>query len=169
MSSNYISSTLLRDETIVYIARPHWIIFLPSLMVLGFSIFLYYYTPSLDVFKFLVWKQWRMYQVLGFILLCAGVIWYLRSYIQYVTSEYGVTNKRILMKTGWIRRNALEIFLKKIESIDVDQTITGRVLNYGTLVIVGTGGTRDSYFYVPRPLWFRKCVQQQADLVKGEE
>ena len=89
-------------------------------------------------------------------------IW-IKTYIFYRCSEYGITNKRVLMKTGWIQRNSLEMFLDKIEAIHVDQTVLGRLLGYGTLMIVGTGGSRDPFVNVPRPLHFRKMVQQEID------
>jgi uncharacterized membrane protein YdbT with pleckstrin-like domain len=94
-----------------------------------------------------------------------GAYWLLMAYIKYRTSEFGITDKRVLMKTGFVSRNSLEIFLRKLEAINVNQTVTGRILNYGTLVIIGTGGTEDFYFNVPDPLNFRKRVQQQADLL----
>ena len=77
------------------------------------------------------------------------------SYITYISSEYGITNKRVLMRYKINRRNSLEIFLNKIESINVRQSILGRILNYGTIIVSGTGGSKDPFPYVPNPLEFR--------------
>ena len=67
------------------------------------------------------------------------------------------------MKTGLIQRYSLELFLDKIEAIYVDQTILGRLLNYGVIIVVGTGGSKDLFTNVPNPLEFRRMVQQQID------
>ena len=68
-----------------------------------------------------------------------------------------------MLKTGWINTNSLELFIDKIEAIYVDQTILGRILNYGTLRIVGTGGTQDPFPFIPSPLAFRKMALEQVD------
>ena len=59
--------------------------------------------------------------------------------------EFVVTNKRVIVKTGLISRRTLEMNLNKIESVNVDQSILGRLLNYGTITIIGTGGTKESF------------------------
>lgn len=68
-----------------------------------------------------------------------GVYWLILTHITHWTSEYGITDKRVIMKKGWIQRNSFEIFLYRLENVDIHQTITGGILNYGTLVITGMG------------------------------
>ena len=77
------------------------------------------------------------------------------------TSEFAITNKRVIMKVGLIRRKALEMNLSKIESVNVDQTIMGRILGYGTITIIGTGGTRESFHRISKPMEFRRVFQEQ--------
>ncbi len=67
------------------------------------------------------------------------------------------------MKMGWISRDAFETFLERIEGTRVDQSILGRILNYGTLIVVGTGGTHDAFPFVPSVLQFRHRLQQAMD------
>jgi len=86
--------------------------------------------------------------------------------VNYFSSEFGVTNKRIVMKTGFIRRKTLELLLKNTESINVEQGYFGRMLNFGTVRITGTGGTLHPYNKIPSPLTFRWKVQEQIDAVK---
>ena len=81
--------------------------------------------------------------------------------VEYVTSEFAVTNKRVIMKTGWISRQVLELNLHKIESVNVDQSLLGRLLGYGTITIIGTGGTRETFDRIAHPLAFRKAFQEQ--------
>jgi len=78
------------------------------------------------------------------------------------TSEFAITNKRVIMKVGLIRRKALEMNLSKVESVNVDQTIMGRILGYGTITIIGTGGTRESFRSISKPMEFRRVFQEQG-------
>ncbi|MEI6679093.1 MAG: PH domain-containing protein [Mariniphaga sp.] len=76
------------------------------------------------------------------------------------TDEFAVTNRRVIVKTGLISRRTLEMNLSKIESVNVDQSIFGRILGYGTITIIGTGGTRESFPDISDPLKFRKKFQE---------
>ena len=76
------------------------------------------------------------------------------------TDEFAVTNRRVIVKTGLISRRTLEMNLNKIESVNVDQSIFGRMLGYGTITIIGTGGTRESFPDISNPLKFRKKFQE---------
>lgn len=81
--------------------------------------------------------------------------------IDYWTSEFAVTNKRVIMKMGWISRRVLELNLHKIESVNVDQSLLGRLLGYGTITVIGTGGSRETFNRIAHPLAFRKAFQEQ--------
>ena len=76
--------------------------------------------------------------------------------IKQSTSEFVITGKCIIIKTGFISRNTLEMNLTKIESVNVDQGILGRILGYGTITIIGTGGTKESFHDISKPLLFRR-------------
>ena len=83
--------------------------------------------------------------------------------IDYYTSEFVITNKRLMIKTGFISRNTFEMNHSKIESINVIQSIPGRILGYGTLIIMGTGSTREPFAAIRDPLTFRrKFLEQQG-------
>lgn len=161
----YIQNTILKNEKLVYWARPHWIIFAPAAISILLALILISYGPALlgSLAYFQLFGLY-FYQLFAILVILFGIYNIISAYINYQTSEYGITDKRILMKTGWIQRNSLEVFLDKIEAVRVGQSILGRILNYGTLIIVGTGGTEDPFFNIPDPLSFRKQVQQQIDL-----
>jgi uncharacterized membrane protein YdbT with pleckstrin-like domain len=72
------------------------------------------------------------------------------------TTELVITNRRIIAKFGLISRYTIEINLPKVESISVSQSILGRMLDYGNLQIVGTGGTKEPILYISQPLMFRR-------------
>jgi uncharacterized membrane protein YdbT with pleckstrin-like domain len=80
--------------------------------------------------------------------------------LQRVLSEFVITNRRIIIKEGFIARSTFEMNLSKIESVNVDQTVSGRILNYGSITIIGTGGTKESFHNISRPLSFRKAFQE---------
>ena len=81
--------------------------------------------------------------------------------VEYWTSEFAITNKRVIVKEGLIYRETLELNLQRVESVSVDQSLFGRMLGYGTLTIIGTGGTRETFHRIAHPLEFRKAVQEQ--------
>jgi uncharacterized membrane protein YdbT with pleckstrin-like domain len=81
--------------------------------------------------------------------------------IAFYTSEFAITNKRLMIKTGLISRHTFEMNLSKIESINVNQSILGRILGYGTIMIMGTGSTREPFAAIRDPLTFRKKFLEQ--------
>jgi uncharacterized membrane protein YdbT with pleckstrin-like domain len=83
------------------------------------------------------------------------------SILRYATSDFAVTDKRVLARIGILDRQSAETLLSKIEAIGVEQGLTGRLLGYGTLTITGTGGTRETIERVARPFEFRRQVQSQ--------
>ena len=111
---------------------------------------------------------YRIHTIISLGVLVVAIIHALQALIFYTTSEYGVTSRRIVMKIGWIRRHSIEIFLEKVEALMVDQSMLGRLLGYGSITIVGTGGTQDPFKFVPNPLTFRDRAKQQVDVVEKD-
>ena len=99
--------------------------------------------------------HWRIY----FTFRAIFTLW-ISPIIRQATSEFVITNKRVIVKVGLIRRKTLEMNLQKIESVNVEQSIMGRILGYGTVTIVGTGGTKESFTDIKRPLMFRRKFQE---------
>lgn len=146
---SYIDNNLLLNEKVIYRSQPHWIVFGPALIWLVIAIiFLYLRDPLLVP--------------LGYLALFITIYQGLRATILFLTTEYGITNKRVLVKFGFIRRTILEIVLRRIEGVQVEQSVLGRLLGYGTVIICGTGGTRDPVYRVVDPLRFHRIVQEQV-------
>jgi uncharacterized membrane protein YdbT with pleckstrin-like domain len=82
--------------------------------------------------------------------------------IAYLTSEFGVTSKRVIVKVGLVQRQTLELLLRQVEAISVDQSIMGRVFNYGSVTLSGTGGVRGVFHNIAAPLDFRRKIQSQT-------
>jgi uncharacterized membrane protein YdbT with pleckstrin-like domain len=90
-----------------------------------------------------------------------GLVLGVHPLLIYLTSEYAVTDRRVLIKVGLVQRRSMETLLSKIEAIEVDQTLAGRLIDFGTIIVTGTGGTREAFEYVADPLEFRRQVQSQ--------
>lgn len=76
------------------------------------------------------------------------------------SDEFVVTNKRIICKTGLFKRNTFEMNLNKIETVNVDQSVFARLFGYGTITIIGTGGTKESFPDIAHATEFRKKFQE---------
>jgi uncharacterized membrane protein YdbT with pleckstrin-like domain len=135
--ASYVDSTLLSGETVLYRARI-------SLWSVAHLIFF------------------------GILLLVVGVglVFLVWAWIRYKTTECAVTDKRIIAKTGLISRNTTELFLDKVESLHVEQSVAGRILDFGTITIHGTGTTTEPIKSISSPLVLRKQFMQAADLYR---
>jgi uncharacterized membrane protein YdbT with pleckstrin-like domain len=118
---SYVNKHLIKDETVAYETKLHWVIFF-SLK----SIF------TLTIYAWM--KRWL--------------------------SEFVITNRRVVIKTGFISRRTFEMNLSKIETVNVDQSVMGRILNYGSITIIGTGGTKETFHDIAKPMAFRKAFQE---------
>jgi len=98
-----------------------------------------------------------------FVSLKALLTLFILPLIERATSEFAVTNRRVIIKVGLISRRTVELKLEKIESIGVDQSIPGRIFGYGTIVVKGTGGTNEPFRGIARPLEFRKAVNEASE------
>lgn len=164
---SYIDQTLMGDEEVIYRTKPHWIIFGTSLGWMFLAILILFLGPRYNFANIPVYSNYTLTDVLGVIVLLIALISSLFAFITYQTSEYGITNRRILMKVGFIGRLSLEILLQRVEGIQVIQTITGRILGYGSIIIIGTGGSQDPFPNIPDPLTFRRYAQQQLEQLHG--
>src|SRR5215216_4119200 len=147
---SYLDDHLLDGERIVYRARLHWTIFLRSILLLllgaALGVILYRYQPD--------------YWWAGAILAGIGLLLAIPPFIRYSSTEYAVTNKRLLSKVGFVERESDETLLSKIEAVAVDQGIVGRMFGFGTLT--GTGGTEEPFPRISDPLEFRRQIQSQV-------
>lgn len=80
--------------------------------------------------------------------------------IQILTDEFVVTNRRIIVKRGLLNHYTLEMDISRVETVNVRQSIFGRILGYGCITIIGTGGTRESFYSISSPLQFRRSFME---------
>lgn len=88
------------------------------------------------------------------------------SFIERYFTEYAVTSQGVLVKRGIIRRKVSRISIKKIEGVELRQTILGRILNYGTIVVRGTGSDSVVFYLVGSPVSFQGLINDQIDILK---
>ena len=139
----YIDSNLLPGETVVQRARLHWIVFLKAAAVVAVGLGLLVIEP----------------RTIGLIVIGIGLVMMVPPLIARTSSEFGVTSKRVIIKVGLIQRRTLELLIRQVEAISVDQSLTGRIFNFGTITLSGTGGVRETFHNISNPLEFRRSIQ----------
>ncbi|MGJ4968857.1 PH domain-containing protein [Bradyrhizobium sp. HKCCYLRH1073] len=151
--ARYIDEILQPGEKVLYSTNAHWMFYLPAI------------GAWIVVFGLLVLSRMTVNDNL--VLLClatAAVIafvalyWTVRAWFHRLTTETDVTNRRVVHKTGFIKRRTFEMALDKVESVDVNQTIMGRVLNYGDVTILGVGEGKETISTIAEPLAFRNAI-----------
>lgn len=103
------------------------------------------------------------YVIVGFFLLPIfgfGLIIWITAFIRYKTTELAITDKKIIAKFGFIRRDTIEILLSKIESIQVKQSIFGRIFDYGSIIVSGAGNPQAPVPGIDNPIKFRKIFME---------
>jgi len=160
----YIDRNLTAGETVVYETRLHWIVMLRSIIqaiiaVLLAGGILYYAFSSTAAPD----DQMHLMEGGAAVLIIIAVILLVAGATRRNATEMAVTNHRVIVKVGLVGRRTVELLLSKIESIEVQETGLGRMLGYGTIVLVGTGGTPEPFNRVAHPLEFRSKVQQQIE------
>ncbi len=163
---SYIKDNLMPNEEVLFTAHVHPAVFLPSAILFVMTIF--FILSSVAISKAgSSPSQAADGDGAGVMLLCISIflflysIWLgLQALIVMFTTEFAVTNRRVIAKTGFIRRHTLEMLLPKIESVAVNQNVLGRLLNFGTVTVTGTGGTKESFRAIFGPLGVRKKINQ---------
>lgn len=130
------------DETLRHSGELHWIIYLPgALLILVSPVFMSTEKPSLT----------------GLFILF-GVISLSINWIRKHTTEIVVTEKRVLLKTGLLSRKTFEMNMNRVESVDVTQSIMGRIFDYGAVLVRGTGAGAEPFKKIAAPLDLRNSI-----------
>lgn len=144
---SYLSRTIQPNEVVIYKAKPHFIVFLPSFIWLAITLFFLLRASS-------------EYKLMVYIFSAATVYELIDNLIYYAASEFAITSQRILIKTGFISVYSLELLLGNVGGIVVSQSILGRILDYGTIKINGAGTFRNTFHKISHPLKLRNQVQK---------
>lgn len=165
---SYIDSNLIPGETVIYRTRLHWIVMLGHIVIGCLLLAL----PGALLLRYALAQTQsdgstaHMMEAGGAVLLVAGLIAILLGTVRRNATEMAVTTRRVVIKTGLASRRTIEMLLNKVESIEVTETTLGRMMGYGTILVVGTGGTLEPFHTIDHPLTFRSQVQQQIEKLR---
>ena len=159
----YHTKVMLPDEQLRAVGRLHWAIYLKSWIFLILAVaagadFLYLRSTNgggSDSTSSVV------LEAVGGLLLIIGLFMLLSAWVRRVTTEIVVTDRRILFKEGFLRRRTMEMNMSKVETVDVVQSIPGRLFNYGTILIRGTGSSYEPLSLIGDPLTLRNAILVQ--------
>jgi uncharacterized membrane protein YdbT with pleckstrin-like domain len=134
--TSYIDGALIKDEQVIYVGHISlWS--LAPLIALGFL--------TVGLFGL-------------------GIIFWIVAFIRYKTTELAFTNKRVIAKFGFISRSTIELNINKVESIQVQQGILGRIFNFGTLIISGAGNPQAPILGISEPMAFRRAFMEAQEI-----
>ena len=146
----YVERVLQPGETIRHASRIHWVVYLPGLLL------------CLVALVGLGYMAKNGANAAAFVFLAivggAGLVSLASAWFRRWTTEIAVTDRRVIYKRGFIRRHTIEMNMDKVESVDVDQTILGRILDYGTITVRGTGAGLEPLPRIDSPIELRNSV-----------
>ena len=149
----YIDDILQPGEKVLYSTNSHWIFFLPA--ILGWIVaFILFVASGMVPQGPMVLVFWSLSAIVAlFALYKTATAWFHRW-----TTETDVTNFRVVHKTGFVKRQTFEMSVDKVESVDVNQSILGRILNYGDVTVLGVGEGGKTIDTIASPLAFRNAI-----------
>jgi hypothetical protein len=153
----YAERILQPGETIVYRARLHWIIYLVGILLMLIAIGLAAAAVALKT------ETVRIGLMVGaLIALFLGLFQMIRAWLVAANTEIIVTSRRVIYKTGFISRNTVEMNLDKVESVLVQQGLTGRMFDFGTVIIRGVGAGLEPIANIGAPLALHRHISAEA-------
>ena len=164
---SYVERNLIAGEEVVFQTKHHWIVMARS-FALGLVLDLAGIAGLIYVLNQKDWTPASRNAALlaAAVAVIAGSLLTLYGTMKRNATEMVVTNKRVIVKTGILKRNTFEMLLSRIESIGVQEPVMGRMLGYGTVILRGVGGTPDEFDLIAKPLEFRSHVQEQIETEK---
>lgn len=149
---SYIDRNLLAGERVVFRTRLHWKLLVGPVLFMLVTLLPIAWLRATGAFN-----AWAL------IAPAVGVLVVLGAILKRQSSDFAVTNKRVMMKTGIFSTRSIELLLAKVEAIAVNQTFGGRVFGYGDIVVTGSGGTTEAFSDIQAPLEFRRAMQSVTD------
>lgn len=148
---NYLDRILQPDEMVIAVGRKHWVVYMRGLLLLVVGVALLFLQIMEGPGEFAV-------KIVGALAAFYGLVALLLAWIESWTTEIAVTNRRVIHKRGFIRRETGEMNMEKVESVIVDQSILGRILGYGSIVVRGTGAGLEGLHHMADPLRLRSAI-----------
>jgi uncharacterized membrane protein YdbT with pleckstrin-like domain len=152
----YATSVLQTGETIKAVGKLHWIVFLRGALVMAIGVLLLLY--GYDTQRAARGDLASVLILVGALFLLVGAVWWLSAWFHRWITEIAVTTHRVIYKTGFIRRHTVEMNMDKVETVDVDQSLLGRMLGFGTIRVRGTGQSIESLRRIAHPIELRNAI-----------
>jgi uncharacterized membrane protein YdbT with pleckstrin-like domain len=149
----YYTRVLQPDENVLVIGRLHWTIYIRAILVLVAAAVIFVLS-----LKLLDPQQQVYVQYVSGAVAVVGLLIALAVAVRQYTTEIVVTDRRVIFKRGLISRHSVEMNISKIETVDVEQSLLARLMNYGTLIIRGTGSGFEPLPRVAEPLSIRNAI-----------
>ena len=149
----YYTKVLQPDERVLVVGRLHWSIYLRALIVLAVAVLLAVFSDRLPAPN---WQQYARW--VGGVIGVVGLLMLFAAWIRQHATEIVVTDRRVIFKRGLLARHTVEMNVSKIETVDVEQGLGGRIWGYGTLLIRGTGAGFEPLEDVGSPLRIRNAI-----------
>ena len=149
----YVERVLQPGETVTYFTSLHWLVYLRAILFLVVAVLCLLFAGSFNDGGVRI-----ALQILAALLALVGIVSGLSAFIRRATTELAITDRRVIYKTGIVQRHTVEINRSKVETVGVDQSILGRMLGYGTVIVRGTGGSFEPIPYIGEPLTFRSHI-----------
>jgi len=153
---SYANSVLQAGEAIKAVGKLHWIVFVRGLVFgfIGLVLMVYGYDTQTEARRDLA----SILVIVGGLCLLVGALLILSAWFHRWITEISVTTHRVIYKTGFIRRHTVEMNMDKVETVDVDQSILGRLLGFGTIRVRGTGQSIESLREIAHPIELRNAI-----------
>jgi len=149
----YIDQILQPGERVLYSTNAHWIFYVPAIAAWILALVLFFLSHSTAAEStVLLWLS------ASAVVAIVALYWTAKAWFHRWTTETDVTNMRVVHKTGFIQRRTFEMALDKVESVDVNQSILGRLLDYGNVTIKGVGEGKEDITTIASPLMFRNSI-----------
>src|SRR5215475_2605541 len=149
----YIDAILQPGEKVLYSTNAHWMFHLPGIGAWIAAIILLVLSRATTIESVTL-----LCLAASAVVAIVALYWTVKAWFHRWTTETDVTNMRVVHKTGFIKRRTFEMALDKVESVDVNQSILGRILNYGDVTINGVGEGRETISTIASPLEFRNHI-----------
>ena len=150
----YVRRVLQPGETIVYTTKLHWLIYIHTILLLIVCIIFAGAAIATSDNQGISLALGIAAVIFALLALSAG----LRAFIRRATTELAVTDHRVIYKSGLLSRHTIEMNRDKVDSVDVNQSLLGRIFGYGTVVVRGTGGSLEPIRNIGDPLTFRSHI-----------
>jgi uncharacterized membrane protein YdbT with pleckstrin-like domain len=149
---SYVQRVLQPGEVVRHVSGLHWVAYLPGLLAWVLAVIVLLVVP--DEPSILHWIR------IGTALLCAavGLVLVARATFDRWMTEIAVTDRRVISKKGFIWRNTTEMHMDKVESVEVKQSVLGRILDYGDVEIRGVGSGFEPLRNIAAPIELRNHI-----------